>query len=228
MFIDEWFDKAFYKTLPLGYRSNLTFGQICWTHAYYPHENLQFWRPVIRPGEPAKSIAREFQLVGATADAFCKSYPLEAPKLATNEEFLVVRAKRRPAVLLYSPSTELSEIASTGFPGKVSRRLALVAQVFGLSDPKTAKPVFPQSFIDRVRKMEFPELMFLPKTPGVLEVDSLLRLDEVQSVFLSHLDPTNCSLGDEVVDALKGQTQIIFGIRESNYYTILREEMLQS
>jgi hypothetical protein len=35
--------------------------------------------------------------------------------------------------------------------------------------------------------MEFPELMFLPKRSGFLEVDSMLRLDEMQSVFSGHI-----------------------------------------
>jgi hypothetical protein len=39
MFIDEWFDKDFYKQLPLGYhtQANFAFAQFFWTHAYYPH-----------------------------------------------------------------------------------------------------------------------------------------------------------------------------------------------
>jgi hypothetical protein len=48
--------------------------------------------------------------------------------------------------------------------------------------------------------MEFPELMFLPKLSGTLEIDSLLRLDEMQSVFVPHLKPTDASLGDELLE----------------------------
>jgi hypothetical protein len=47
---------------------------------------------------------------------------------------------------------------------------------------------FNPTLIDRVRKMEFPELMFLPRKPGFLEVDSFLRLDEMQSGFRPHLE----------------------------------------
>ena len=48
MFIDEWFGDSFYKKLPLGYHNpgDFCFGQVFWTHAYYPHENLELWRPV--------------------------------------------------------------------------------------------------------------------------------------------------------------------------------------
>jgi len=46
--------------------------------------------------------------------------------------------------------------------------------------------------------MEFPQLMFLPARVGLLDVDSLLRLDELQSVFTPHLEASEFSLGDEV------------------------------
>ena len=51
MFIDEWFGDNFYKKLPFGYHNpaNFCFGQVFWTHAYYPHENLEFWRPGTGP-----------------------------------------------------------------------------------------------------------------------------------------------------------------------------------
>jgi len=41
MFIDEFFSEQFYRKLPLGYHANFSFGQFFWTHAYYPHENLE-------------------------------------------------------------------------------------------------------------------------------------------------------------------------------------------
>lgn len=63
MFIDEWFGEDFYKNLPLGYHNpaNFCFGQVSWTHAYYPHENLELWRPVPDPAEPTKTIASQFR-----------------------------------------------------------------------------------------------------------------------------------------------------------------------
>jgi hypothetical protein len=98
MFIDEWYDKSFYRDLPVGYRETLSFGQLFWTHAYYPHENLELWRPIPTPDEPTKTLAKEFQIQAAGKDALGRAYPLHVPKLATNEEFIVIRAKRRPVI----------------------------------------------------------------------------------------------------------------------------------
>src|SRR5437773_11660026 len=99
MFIDEWVGDAFYKKLPLGYHSQFCFGQFFWTHAYYPHENLELWRPIPDPNEPTRTIASSFQIVAAPQDSFRRGLPLAVPKLETNEEFLVILAKWRPVLL---------------------------------------------------------------------------------------------------------------------------------
>src|SRR5207253_6482630 len=54
----------------------------------------------------------------------------------------------------------------------------------------------------------------LPTTVGPLPVDSMLRLDELQSVFTPHLQPTQCSLGDEATEILRGQFQYLISRSE--------------
>jgi len=225
--IDDWFKDDFYKQLPLGFHQHFCFGQIFKTHAYYPHENLQLWRPVHDAAEPTKTIATQFQITAAGQDAFKRPIPLASPKLETNEEFLVVRAKTRPVVLLM-PETPSFGIDNRGYRGRVQRHLCLVGQVFGLVDVKTKTMEFNPSFVDRVRKMEFPELLFLPARPGFIEVDSILRLDEMQSVFTPNLDPSHLALGDEVAKVLRGQLQFLLTQTGPTTYTELREELLKS
>jgi len=227
MYIDEWFKDDFYKKLPLGYHQQFSFGQLFRTHAYYPHENLELWRPVPDPSEPTKTIASHFQIVAAGQDAFRRNIPLASPKLETNEEFLVVRAKMRPVVLVM-PETPSFGVDNKGYRGRVQRHLCLVGQVFGLVDLKTNRVEFNPSFIDRLRKMEFPQLMFLPARPGFLDVDSLLRLDELQSVFTPNLEPSQLALGDDVANALKGQLQYLVAGTGPSAYTELRELLLKS
>lgn len=226
MFIDEWFG-SFYKKLPLGYHNeaNFCFGQIFWTHAYYPHENLELWRPALDSTEPTKTIASQFRITPAGKDAFRRNLPLHVPKLETNEEFIVVRAKRRPVVLVQT-ELPLPGINNSGFRGKIQRRRTLVGQAFGLADAKTSAPEFSESFVNRVRTMEFPQLMFLPQQAGVFEVDSMLRLDEAQSVFVPHLEATQFSLADEVANILLNQINFLLTGAGPNDYTELREVLL--
>jgi len=226
MFIDEWFGD-FYKKLPLGYHNeaNFCFGQIFWTHAYYPHENLELWRPVPDPSEPTKTLASQFRIAAAGQDAFKRNLPLHAPKLETNEEFLVIRAKFRPVVLIQT-ELPLAGVENRGFRGRIQRRRTLVAQVFGLADPRTGTPEFNPSFVDRVRRMEFPQLMFLPHQAGIFDVDSMLRLDEAQSVFVPHLEPRQFCLVDPVANVLRYQINFLLTGVGPNDYTELREVLL--
>lgn len=227
MYIDEWFKEDFYKKLPLGFHSQFSFGQIFRTHAYYPHENLELWRPILDPNEQTKTTASQFHIESAGKDAFRRGIPLASPKLETNEEFLVVRAKIRP-VMLVMPELSPLGIDNKGYRGKVQRHLCLVAQVFGIVDSKTNRTEFNPSFVERVRKMEFPQLMFLPARPGILDVDSLLRLDELQSVFTPNLDPTQLALGDEAANILRGQLQYLVAGTGPTSYTELRELLLKN
>jgi hypothetical protein len=213
--------------VPLGYHQHFSFGQFFRTHAYYPHENIELWRPVPDPNEPTKTIASHFQIVAAGRDAFRRNIPLASPKLETNEEFLVVRAKVRPVVLVM-PEIPPMGIDNRGYRGRVQRRLCLVGQVFGLADPKTGREEFNPTFVERVRRMEFPQLLFLPARPGLLEVDSLLRLDELQSVFAPNLEPTQLALGDDLAPVLRGQLQYLLSGAGPSVYTELRELLLKS
>lgn len=228
MFLDDWVkDGRFYKELPLGFHTHFSFGQILRTHTYYPHENLELWRPVVDPKEPTKTFATHFKIEAAGQDAFRRNYPLASPKLGTNEEFLVVRAKTRPVVMVM-PEVPPWGVDNRGFRGRVQRHLCLVAQVFGLADPKTGQAEFSSSFVDRVKTMEFPQLMFLPACPGFLEVDSLLRLDELQSVFTANLEPTKMALTDEVTGILRGQLEYLFVGAKATEYLEIRELLLQN
>lgn len=227
MYIDEYFADNYFKQLPVGFHQHFSFGQLFKTHAYYPHENLELWRPVFDAAEPTKTFATNFQIVPAGQDAFKRIIPLAAPKLETNEEFLVVRAKRLPVVLVM-PETPPLGVDNRGYRGKVQRHLCLVAQIYGLADPRTGREEFNPSFVQRVRKMEFPQLMFVPARAGFLDVDSLLRLDELQSVFTPNLEPTQLALGDETADVLRGQLQFLFAGTGPTLYTDLRELLLNN
>ncbi|MGH9841076.1 MAG: hypothetical protein ACREEM_20155 [Blastocatellia bacterium] len=227
MFIDEFFEKDFYQKLGLNYASTFNFGQFFLTHAYYPHENLELWRPIPDASEPTKTIATKFHIVSSAPDKFKKSLPLGAPPLETNEEFLVIRAKIRPVVLI-RPEIPLPPEINKGFRGKLARKRCLIAQVYSLKDTKTGVAKFSPDFVARMRKLEFPQFLFFPQKAGILEVDSFLRLDECQSVFTKHLDPLQFALSDDLRSLLRWQLQALFVDSISKDYAELREMMLDS
>jgi hypothetical protein len=224
MFFDEFIGEGFYQPQPTRDRALFTFGQIFVTHAYYPHENLQLWRPVIDPGEPTQSIAEVFRLEAARADAFRRRFPLRVPELQSNEEFIALRAKKRPVILL---RPELAPLTDTRLRGVVQKRRCLVAQVRGLYNTATREAKFSSEFVERMRKMEFPNLMFLPRKAGVFEVDSMVRLDEIQTVFAPHLEPAGFALCTEVADMLLQQFKyFLTGEADDNDFLLLRNLLL--
>jgi hypothetical protein len=165
MFVDEWFGRDFYQKLPLDYRNNHRFGRIFWTHVYYPHENLQLWRPVdLDQTEPTRTMASQFRIVPAGADAFKRPFPLHTPPIRSREEFVVIKAKRRPVVLVQA-TAPLHSGENKGYKAKFSRPLCLVAQCFSIVDRETERTKFDPALIERVRLLEFPQIMFFAPIP---------------------------------------------------------------
>jgi len=227
VFIDEIFENGYYRKLELSEKNQYSFGHIFMTHAYYPHENLQLWRPIINPSEPTRTYAESFKIESAGADAFNRALPLGMPNLAKNEEFLVVRAKRRPVILL-TMEQPIKDIDTTGFRGKLWRKRCLVAPVFGLQESIDGREEFPPLFVERLRQMEYPQLLFLPKQFELFSIDGMLRFDECQSVFTPHLEPLGYSLSEDLIEITKSQLNFLTTGIYAGGYQMYREDILES
>src|ERR1700733_8563163 len=203
-FVDEVFEKDFYKEQGAKDPPQFSFGQIFTTPAYYPHEQMQIWRPAPDPTEPTKTYAEEFVIMPKVGNAFKRDLPLGAPPLKANEEFLVIRAKIRPVVVI-RPELPPLDISKGSYKGAMQRRRCLVAQVYGTRYTATNELKYPPLFVERVRRMLYPHLMFLTEKRGPFEVASILRLDELQTVFTPHLTPTGYALSDYMAGVLQDQ-----------------------
>lgn len=215
---DDSFKKDFYSAYNLAADKKKSFGRFYNTHAYYPHEHLEFWRPSIT--DPTSTSATDFRIMAAGADRF-NHLPLETPKLRNKEEFLVVKAKRRP-VLMLVPPVEIPEKRSyRGAP--VSRNLALVAQIYSIYSAKSGEMKFDPGFIANIRELKYPQLMFLPQHAGVINVDSILRFDECQSVFFTQLEPIPYELSETVMDVARSQFRYYFNETDDGIFSSFRE-----
>jgi hypothetical protein len=197
-FIDEVFD-PFYTSAskrPADY----SFGQIFTVPAYYPHQKLEVWRP--KSLDAKLGIATDFQITTAN-DVFRRPLPYSVPRLKTNEEFIALKAKCRPVILVQPPDPSLLQIKKSGYSGKVVRHLCPVALVYSAED-EAGNSKFSPDFLERVRRLEYRQFLFLPQGGSIL-VDSIARLDEIQSVAESQLWPTGFSLSDDVREILRSQ-----------------------
>jgi hypothetical protein len=203
-FLDEIFEQ-FYTSATVDLASR-AFGQFFRAPAYYPHQKLDIWRP--SSVDVKLGIATNFNITGAGQDAFRRALPYSNPPLKTNEEFIALKAKPRPVILIQPPDPELTKVKKAGYAGKVVRHLCPVVLVYSAEDD-AGNSKFDLEFIDRVRRLEYRQFLFLPKG-GPLTVDSIARLDEVQSIAENQLEPTKFALTTEICNILRSQVSYFF------------------
>jgi hypothetical protein len=222
LFFDD-LPTLFYEKLGPTYRREICGGQICHTPVSYSYENREVWRPVGYDG--TQTSAEAFRIYAAGTDAYQKRFPLTTPHLQTDEEFPVIRAKRRP-VLLIRPAPPVVGVRPLSGGSRISWPLAIVAPIYSV-ERKTGESKFPALFIERVRCLEYPEFLFLPDCPAALSHDSVLQLVRMTNIYQVHLEPTHWKLSHEVLEVLLGQIRFYFeGVYEGKY-AIAREMLMK-
>jgi hypothetical protein len=218
-FLDDLIAEPFEK-LGTDFRANFTPGQICQTPVLYSYENGELWRP--SAWDASGTMATHFVVTSKPGDAYKQEKIIGSPKLEYNEEFPVVRAKYRPVVLLVPCPQEIA-IKDVRGGGKINRHLCLVSPCYSVAD-RAGKAKFRQEFLDKVRILEYPHFMFLPKS-ACLTNDSLLRLDSIQHVFHNELEPTQWRLCDELMEILRGQLTYLMTKVYGGAYAYYRNEL---
>jgi hypothetical protein len=211
----------FYVKLGNDYASKLVIGQICVTSVLYSYENREIWRPV---GLDASGTAATiFKIEAKPGDAYKSVFLLHSPKLEAYEEFPVLRAKRRPVIVLM-PQQDQINLKEQGGMMKVNKKFVTVAPCYGVvnqqNECKTDK-----SFLERVSNLEFPHFMFLPHD-ACMPKDSLLRLDSIHHTFHPHLEPKQYALAPDIVKILLGQLERIFSTGNGDAYVVARDILL--
>ena len=81
-----------------------------------------------------------FNIKTGVADAFRRSLPFSSPPLKTNE-FIALKAKPRPVILIQPPDPALLAVKKAGYSGKVVRHLCPVVIVYSAEDDAGNKQV---------------------------------------------------------------------------------------
>ena len=194
----------------------LRLGQVCWAPVAFTEEQHRFWRPANY--DDTRTCASQFAIVNGAPDLYNRALPLQAPPLETTEEFLVVRSKRRPVVLLAFPRADV--------PLRYRHHI-LAAPCFSVLKKESDLPKIPPDQLLRIRSLEFPEVFFLPGCPPRLEKDNVLRLNLMQPIARGHLDPTPIELSPDVLQVLLGQLEHCLTGRYETPYSTAREMLLQ-
>ncbi|OIN95909.1 hypothetical protein AUJ66_07965 [Candidatus Desantisbacteria bacterium CG1_02_38_46] len=223
VFFDEIVGRdKFFQEIGEDFRHTFLRGQFFWVPVSYCLEKLFLWRP--SDYDESKTSAREFIMVPAGTDAFNRNMPLHTPQLETNEEFIVVKSKKRPVILISPPLQDI-KINEVRGGGKINRRLCIIAPLYSVEN-KEGKTKFPIEFIEKVRCLEYPQFFFIPACAGGIK-NSFCRLDSIQACFWSHLEPCDLRLKDYVLQIFSGQLEYYTTGRYEGNYAYWREEILK-
>lgn len=66
-------------------------------------------------------IASDFNIAARAKDAFRRSLPYSSPPLKTDQEFIALKAKPRPVILIQPPDPSLLAVKKGNYGGKVVR-----------------------------------------------------------------------------------------------------------
>jgi len=219
-FLDDLIEEPFEK-LGVDFRANLRVGQICWAPVLYSYENSEIWRPSSL--DASGTAATHFSVTPEPGNAYKEPKLLASPHLEAYEEFPVLRAKIRPVVLLV-PCPKKINIQDTRGGGKINRHLCIVSPCYSVTDAM-GKCRFPDEFLKKVRLLEYPHFMFLPKA-ACLKNDSLLRLDSIQHVFHNKLEPSQWRIAPDLLNILLGQITYVFTSVYEGDYKVARDMLL--
>lgn len=130
------------------------------------------------------------------------SMPVAALPQYDGERYLVVRAKRRPALVLTALHASVPKAMTMGAPNWQFSRNILAAPYYSVATAGK-RSGWPAAFVDRVQRCEYPQYAWdrLP-LPDADAAGSILRLDHLQSVPAdsgAH-EVTDWRLSDEAVE----------------------------
>lgn len=215
-FFDDVIGANFYESVAPTDKQ-FRFGRLYDTHIYFPHRELAFWR------------AADTDTTGTTATKFGQKravdvkpfdHPtLKSPMLQSNEEYIVLKAKPRPCILIVPPMEDPG-VARSAYGAPLTRSTCLVAPIGSWERKGNAKYV--EEFENNVRTLRYPELMFLPEKPGAFATDGMVRLDQCQSVLSQNLSPIPFELTKDVKDVLRSQVLYLFDQLDDGYFVEYR------
>jgi hypothetical protein len=139
------------------------------------HSTADFRIETFRAGDPPKGVA---------------ALPVAALPMRQGETLLVSRGKRRPALVISTGGTTVRPELRRGSSRWQSAPTILVAPYYG-GDQGATRGGWPQPFVDRIRRAEYPQYLWDILPLGAADAQSVLRLDHVMPVGA---DPANWTL----------------------------------
>lgn len=190
-----------YRTLTLAEKTRHVLGQIFWIPANIHMQDYY----VVRIGQWDRSApinTAQFRIekrtlhgLGASSDLY-HHMPIPELKLRMDEELLVKKVKRRPAVLILREGVDPRRLAThlTGLGHKPNPNSHVFAPIISLRKEENLGNDYPAEFVAKVAAAELPEFIHLPPEGTVISNESMAVLTQLQSHGANVVEPTELCL----------------------------------
>jgi hypothetical protein len=138
---------------------------------------------------------KSFHGLGHNADLY-HHMPIPELKLKMDEELVVKKVKRRPAVLILRDGTDPRRTAThfSGLGPKPNPNSHVFAPIVSLKKEDNLGNDYPAAFIDKVSAGELPEFIHLPAEGVIIKNDSMAVLTQLQSHAENAVEETDLAL----------------------------------
>ncbi len=190
-----------YRKLMTAEKARHVLGQIFWIPAYLHMQDYY----VVRIGQWDRLEAitsaqfrlekKSFHGLGHNADLY-HHMPIPELKLKMDEELVVKKVKRRPAVLILRDGTDPRRTAThvSGLGPKPNPNSHVFAPIVSLKKEDNLGNDYPQPFIDKVSAGELPEFIHLPAEGIIIKNESMAVLTQLQSHAENAVEETDLAL----------------------------------
>ena len=215
------------------FRDRPTLGQLCWVPSPQPNIIPQIFE--VQRADPTEHHITRFSIRNIKETDFLRreELPLYRLKLRLNEELIIQKAKRRPAIVLLTSNTifpDIDKLLRTLSKSHLQQESIFVIPIFGFENSDHPGG-FPPIMITRIKALMYNQFFFCPRTPSGMDlIEGIARLDRLQIIFpgnrASH-KPLPIKLSDDAIAILMNLLRSWLCIRgtpnDEKYLKDLRE-----
>ena len=197
-----------YRKLSLADKTRHTLGQFFWIPAFLHMQDYY----VVRIGQwdrKAPITSAQFKIekkslrdLGQNASLY-HHMPIPELKLKMDEELVVKKVKRRPALLILREGADPRRLAThvSGIGKRPNPNSHVFAPIVSLRKEDNLGKDYPQEFIDKVSAGDLPEFIHLPAEGTVIRHESMAVLTQLQSHGEKVVEETDLALAQDYFGA---------------------------
>ncbi len=174
----------YFRGTTLAEAKRLNFGQICWAPGYYLADKITTLELV--DYNPKNERLNRYAVARPQETLLFDHTPVHELHLEHNEEMLVLKAKKRPFIIASQSPIKWPPGAS-----RLKEKGFVCLPIYSFHPEDTFE------FRGRIAAMEYPWWIYLPEAPGQRRRESFIRLDRLQVIEKTHIEPTQTALTED-------------------------------